>query len=82
MVPIMFLAMVGPMLKSLAHVLAAFTSAAVGLALAWMPSGTGLLVAAFCAVLIGTNRNGNGEVGRLLALKSGSSFLFWVSAPF
>ena len=53
MVPIMFLAMVGPMLKSLAHVLAAFTSAAVGLALAWMPSGTGLLVAAFCAMLVG-----------------------------
>ena len=53
MVPIMFLAMVGPMLKSLAHVLAALTSAIFGLALAWMPSGSGLLIAAFFAMVVG-----------------------------
>ncbi len=53
MVPIMFLAMVGPMLKSLAHVAAAFTSAVLGLAFAGMPSGTGLLVAALIAMVVG-----------------------------
>jgi len=53
MVPIMFLAMVGPMLKSLAHVIAAFTSAVLGLALASLPSGTGLLLAAGAAMLVG-----------------------------
>ncbi len=52
-VPIAFLSMVGPMLKSLAHVLAALTSAAVGLALASLPAGAGLLVAAFCAMIVG-----------------------------
>ena len=53
MVPIMFLAMVGPMLKSLAHVMAAFTSVVAGLALAGLPSGSGLLLAAFCAMVVG-----------------------------
>lgn len=52
-VPIMFLAMVAPMLKSLAHVAAAFVSAVAALALAWMPSGVGLLVAAGCAMVTG-----------------------------
>jgi len=52
-VPIMFLAMVGPALKSLAHVAAALTSAIVALALFWMPAGTGLLVAAGAAMVVG-----------------------------
>lgn len=51
--PIMFLAMVAPMLKSLAHIAAAVVSITVALMLAWLPSGTGLLVAAFCAMLAG-----------------------------
>jgi predicted branched-subunit amino acid permease len=52
-VPIMFLAMVAPMLKSLAHVAAAFVSAVVALALVGLPSGVGLLIAAGAAMLTG-----------------------------
>ena len=51
--PIMFLAMVSPMLKSLAHVAAAAMSVAVALALVDLPAGTGLLVAAGAAMLTG-----------------------------
>lgn len=51
--PIMFLAMVGPMLKTLAHLAGAITSAVVAMALLWMPSGLGLLIAAFCAMVVG-----------------------------
>ncbi len=52
-VPICFLAVVGPMLRSAAHVAAAFVSVALALALAWMPYGTGLLVAAIAAMMAG-----------------------------
>ena len=52
-VPIMFLALVAPMMKSLAHVAAAMMSAIVALALIGLPSGTGLLIAAGCAMLTG-----------------------------
>ena len=52
-VPIMFLAMVSPMLKSLAHVAAAAVSVSVALALVGLPSGTGLLVAAAAAMVTG-----------------------------
>lgn len=52
-VPIMFLAMVAPMLKSLAHVAAALVSAVVALALVGLPSGVGLLIAAGAAMLTG-----------------------------
>lgn len=52
-VPIMFLAMVAPMLRTLAHVTAAFTSAVLGLAFAGMPTGSGLLLAAICAMIVG-----------------------------
>ncbi|MEO1638035.1 MAG: AzlC family ABC transporter permease [Pseudomonadota bacterium] len=51
--PIMFLAMVAPMLKSLAHVSAAAVSVSVGLLLVGLPSGTGLLIAAGAAMLTG-----------------------------
>lgn len=51
--PVMFLAMVGPMLKTLAHLAGAITSAVVAMALLWMPSGLGLLIAAFCAMVVG-----------------------------
>lgn len=50
---VMFLAMVGPMLKTLAHLAGAITSAVVAMALLWMPSGLGLLIAAFCAMVVG-----------------------------
>lgn len=52
-VPITFLAMIGPALRSLAHVAAAFVSVAGALLLAFMPAGTGLLVAALAAMVTG-----------------------------
>lgn len=52
--PITFLAMVGPMLKSLAHVAAATVSVIVALLLINLPSGTGLLIAAGAAMVTGT----------------------------
>ena len=51
--PIMFLAMVAPMVKSLAHVAAATVSVSVALALIGLPSGVGLLIAAGAAMLTG-----------------------------
>lgn len=51
--PITFLAMIGPMLRTLAHVTAALTSMIVGLVLIGLPSGTGLLIAAACAMVAG-----------------------------
>jgi predicted branched-subunit amino acid permease len=51
--PITFLALIGPMLKSLSHVSAAAVSVAGALALGWMPSGVGLLIAAGLAMLTG-----------------------------
>ena len=53
MIPIAFLTMVTPMMKSLAHIAAAFVSVVVALALAWLPSGSGLLVGAVCAMVVG-----------------------------
>lgn len=52
-IPIMFLAMAAPMLKSLAHVSAAAVSVAVALAFVSLPAGTGLLLAAGAAMLTG-----------------------------
>ncbi len=52
-VPITFLAMIGPMLRTLPHLVAAATSVVVALACAWMPYGSGLLVAAAAAMTVG-----------------------------
>ena len=51
--PITFLAMVAPMLKTLPHVAAAFTSVGLALALAGLPHGAGLMVAAVAAMVVG-----------------------------
>ena len=51
--PILFLALSAPMLKTIAHLAAAITSIVAALALHWMPSGTGLLVAALLAMMVG-----------------------------
>lgn len=51
--PILFLALVGPMLRTLAHVSAAATSVAVALALAWLPSGFGVLISGLVAMAVG-----------------------------
>ena len=51
--PIMFLALVGPMLKTLAHLAAAVTSIIGSMAFSFLPSGIGLLLAAFVAMAVG-----------------------------
>ena len=52
-VPITFLAMIAPMLRTLAHLAAAATSVGLALALAGLPYGSGLLVAAATAMAVG-----------------------------
>ena len=51
--PITFLAMVAPMLRTVAHVAAAGVSVTGALLLAGLPAGTGLLVAALAAMVTG-----------------------------
>ncbi len=51
--PITFIAMIAPALRTMAHVAAAVTSIVVALLMAWMPYGTGLLVAASVAMVVG-----------------------------
>lgn len=51
--PITFLAMVAPMLRTLAHIVTALTSVVASLALTFMPAGTGLLVAGILAMIAG-----------------------------
>lgn len=50
---LVFLSIFAPMLKSLAHVGAAFTSLIVALALSFLPYSSGLLVAAAAAMVVG-----------------------------
>ncbi|MEM8630432.1 MAG: AzlC family ABC transporter permease [Pseudomonadota bacterium] len=52
--PIAFLAITAPMLRTLAHVAAAIVSVVVALTLAGLPAGTGLLLAAAAAMLTGS----------------------------
>lgn len=52
-VPIAFLAIVAPMLRTLAHVAAALTSLTLGLVLAFLPYSSGLLIAAAVAMVVG-----------------------------
>ena len=51
--PLAFLALVGPLLRTRAHVAAAFVSVAGTLLLAWVPWNLGLLVAAAAAMAVG-----------------------------
>jgi predicted branched-subunit amino acid permease len=51
--PIAFIAMVAPMLRTAAHVAAAVTAVALALAFAWLPSGLGLFVAGIGAMVVG-----------------------------
>ena len=51
--PILFLALSAPMLRSLAHVAAAITSIVAALALVWLPSGLGIVFAAMAAMAVG-----------------------------
>lgn len=52
-VPITFIAMFAPLLRTLAHIAAAATSVTLALALTWLPSGIGLIAAALIAMMVG-----------------------------
>lgn len=52
-VPITFIALFAPMLKSTAHVAAAVTSVVLALVLAWVPFSMGLIVAGIVAMFTG-----------------------------
>ena len=52
-VPICFLAIIAPALRTLAHVVAALVSIAGALALIWVPFNLGLIIAAILAMLAG-----------------------------
>lgn len=60
-VPITFLALVGPGLRSLPHLAAALVSVVVSLALAWLPYNLWLLVAAVLAMATGAFVEGHME---------------------
>ncbi len=51
--PITFIAMLGPLLRSVPNVAAALVSATVALALRGLPPGIGLMIAALCALVAG-----------------------------
>ena len=52
-VPITFIAIVGPSLRSLPHIAAAFVSVLAALSLAWLPYNAGLMLAALLAMMVG-----------------------------
>lgn len=52
-VPICFLAIIGPMLRTLAHLAAAATSVVLALGFAFLPFSLGLLIAALAAMVVG-----------------------------
>lgn len=52
-VPVCFIALLGPLLRSMPHVIAAFVAAVASLVFAWVPWSLGLIVAAFCGILAG-----------------------------
>ncbi|HIP23579.1 MAG TPA: branched-chain amino acid ABC transporter permease, partial [Rhodobacteraceae bacterium] len=52
-VPITFIAIVAPALRSLPHIAAAFVSVAAALLLAWLPYNSGLMIAALLAMITG-----------------------------
>ena len=51
--PITFIAMIAPLLRTIPHLAAAFTSIGLTLALSFMPFSSGLLVAAVAAMFVG-----------------------------
>lgn len=52
-VPITFLALVAPALRSLAHIATALTAVVLSILLAWMPYNLWLLIAALVAMMVG-----------------------------
>lgn len=51
--PIMFIALLGPMVRTVPHLMAAIVSVIVALALSGLPAGLGLLIAAAAAMVTG-----------------------------
>jgi len=51
--PVAFLAMIAPMLRTLPHLIAAFTASIVALAAAGIPFNLALIVAGFCGMVAG-----------------------------
>jgi len=51
--PVLFLSMIGPMLRTPAHFAAAFTSVVLALVLAFLPYNLGLMIAAVAAMAVG-----------------------------
>ena len=51
--PICFLAIIGPSLRTIAHIGTAFTAIILSIALAWLPNGLGILFAGIPAMMIG-----------------------------
>lgn len=51
--PIAFLAMIGPMLRTRAHVIAALTACTVAIPAAWLPFNLGLIVAGIAGMMAG-----------------------------
>ena len=62
--PIAFIALVAPALRSLPHVVAGFTAATLSLLLAPAPDGLGLIITALVALVLGA------EVERRLEVTS------------
>jgi len=54
-IPIAFLALTGPALRTLPHVIAAFVSCVAALLLMWVPFNLGLIIAAFLAMTAGAH---------------------------
>lgn len=52
-VPICFIALTAPLLRSLPHVIAALTSCFAAIAFAWVPWSLGLILAALTAMIVG-----------------------------
>lgn len=52
-VPLCFLSIIGPMLRTPAHIAAAITSITMALVLFWLPFSLGLLIAAVVAMMVG-----------------------------
>jgi predicted branched-subunit amino acid permease len=52
-VPICFIALTAPLLRSLPHVIAALTSCVAAMAFAWVPWSLGLILAALTAMIVG-----------------------------
>jgi predicted branched-subunit amino acid permease len=52
-IPITFLAMIAPMFRTLAHVVAAFVAVAVSLAVAGVPYSLGIIIAGFAGMVAG-----------------------------